>query len=161
MPDSPADRLSGHFPKPVLFRDLFRDIAICGCSSVWDLKKNPPYLLPEPRAYRVERRGEVRLSAVKIDIEPADSLGKYQSIRLGMFLRKILRVIFLTVKPQTGQSDLVRGKQNAAERRYVMLGIYHFSTSKYGFIPAARSSRRSDMYRDIGIPRAFLKNKLR
>ena len=42
---------------------------------------------------------------------------------LGVFKGEVLCKIFLLLKPQTGQSDLVRGKQNAAESLTLYSGL--------------------------------------
>ena len=125
MSDRAAHRLRGHPGKSLLFGKLPGDFTVGRGLPIGNLQKDFPYGLAEFGTGVVQRRREIRLLAREIDIQPAFGLRKN-----GRFLRNALagqipRKVFLPIKPQPGQPDLVRGQQNAPQRGIVMLNICH------------------------------------
>ena len=73
----------------------------------------------------MQRRREIRLFAGEIDIQPALGLCENGRFLRNTFVGQAPRKVFLPVKPQPGQSYIVRSQQNAAQRGIVMLGVCH------------------------------------
>ena len=73
----------------------------------------------------MERRSEVRLLPAEVTIQPA--LGFAED---GRFLRLMLRVqrigeIFFAIEPESGQADLIRCQQDAAQRGIIVQRVHH------------------------------------
>ena len=125
MSDRAAHRLRGHPGKPLLFGKLPGDFAV-GCGlPVRNLQKNFPHRPPERRADGMQRRREIRRFAGEIDIQPALGLRENGGFLFNAFVGQIPGKVFLPLKPQPGQPDLIRGQQNAPQRGIVMLDICH------------------------------------
>ncbi len=67
---SRSDGLRGHSFQPVIFGDLLGDLVICNGCSVMDPVQNVPHFDLKRRAYHMNRRFEIGLFALKINIEP-------------------------------------------------------------------------------------------
>ena len=76
----------------------------------------------------MQRRREIRLSACKIDIQPARRFIQNRRALFFARFRQIGRKIFRAIKPESRQSRIVRGEQHAAQRGIVMLYKKHMLT---------------------------------
>ena len=99
MPHRAADSLSGHLRKPLLFGKLARYLAVGHGLAVRDLQEDFPHGLTERGADRVQRRHEIRLAAVKINVQPTLGLSKNACFLLRAFHGQVAGKIFLPVEP--------------------------------------------------------------
>ena len=106
-------------------RAVAQQRAVCRRLSVWDFKQARPYAQPERRADQVQRRGEIRLSARKVVVQPARRLVKNRRALFLARLRQIRREMPCAVKPEPDQPLLVGGEQKATEGRGVTLHENH------------------------------------
>ena len=95
--------------------------AVCRRLPVWNFKQARPHAQPERRADQVQRRGEIRLSARKVVVQPARRLVKNRRALFLARLRQIRREMPCAVKPEPDQPLLVGGEQKTAEGRGVTL----------------------------------------
>ena len=131
MSDRAAHRLRGHPGKSLLFGKLTGDFAV-GCGlPVRNLQKNFPHRPPERRADGMQRRREIWRFAGEIDIQPALGLRENGGFLFNAYVGQIPGKVFLSVEPQPGQPDLIRGQQNALQRGIVMLNICHGSYLRF------------------------------
>ena len=72
--------------------------------------------LPERGADGVQRRQKIRLAASKINVQPTPGFCKGGCILPDTLCGQITGKVFLSVEPQTSQSDSVRCQQDAAQR---------------------------------------------
>ena len=125
VPDGTAHCLCRHAEPPLLFRQLFCQCAVGRGLAVGDLQQQLPHRLPERRPHGMERRGEARLPAAEIDLQPAFCL-----LQDGRFLRRVVRVqtlgkIQFAVEPKPCQAHIICRQQNAAQRGIVMQCVHH------------------------------------
>ena len=111
-----ADRLRRHPGKLLLFSKLPCDLAVGRSPSVGNLQKDFPHGLPERGADGVQRRQKIRLAASKINVQPTPGFCKGGCILPDTLCGQITGKVFLSVEPQTSQSDSVRCQQDAAQR---------------------------------------------
>ena len=125
VPHGAAHGLSRHTLKAFLGRQPPRQRAVGGRLAVGNLQQQPPDSLPEGRADGVQRRRKIRLMAAEIAVQPAAGFGQYGRVLLGRFTGQHGGKVFLTLEPESGQAQIVRRKEDAAQRRSVMLNIRH------------------------------------
>lgn len=104
MSDRAAYRLRRHGFDLIPCGNLTRDGSV-GCNrTVWNLLQNFPHGKTEGRAHRAQRRRKIWNFSLKIEIKPFFCQPKYRQLLFRPFRRKRSGVIFLSVKPQAGQS---------------------------------------------------------
>ena len=103
-----AHGLRGHPGKPPLRRQTCCQLSVGHGLSVGDLQEQRPHRLLERGTGGMQRRPEVRLSAGKVDVQPA--LGRRENRRLppDMSRWKSLGKVLPSVKPEAGQTALIR-----------------------------------------------------
>lgn len=125
VPDRPTHGLCRHPGKTVHRRQLLCQCAVGRGLAVGDLEQQRPDFLPEGGTNGVERRSEVRLLPAEVTIQPALCFAED-----GRFLRRMFRVqrigeIFFAIEPESGQADLIRCQQDAAQRGIVVQRVHH------------------------------------
>lgn len=113
MSDRAAHRLRGHPGKSLLFGKLTGDFTVGRGLPIGNLQKDFPYGLAEFGTGGVQRRQKIRLFTGEIDIQPASGLCESGRFLLDAFAGQIPRKAFLSVEPQPGQPNFIRGQQNA------------------------------------------------
>lgn len=125
VPDRAAHGLRGHFGKAAFRRQPGGQCTV-GCGlPIRNLTQQRPYLLPEGRAAGVQRRGEIRLLPVEVDIQPAFCLQKGRCSFGPVRRVQPCRKVFCAVKPQPGQTNFIRRQQDAAQGEIIMLCVLH------------------------------------
>lgn len=103
--------------------------AVCRRLPIRNFEQALPDAPSEIRTDQMQRRREIRLSACKIDIQPARRFIQNRRALFFARFRHIGRKIFRAVKPESRQSRIVRGEQHAAQRGIVMPDKSHSHTS--------------------------------
>ena len=73
----------------------------------------------------MQRRQKVRLVVCKVNIQPTLCLGKGGRVLLNTLCGQRAGKVFLPIEPKAPKAGFVRGKQDSAQWRIVMLSEYY------------------------------------
>ena len=135
-----ADCLGGHVLQSPSVRKLLRDLSVGHSCSVWYGTEDLPHFILKFCPCKMKRYLEIRLPSGEVDVEPALRVVKKRDAVFLMLMIQVEREIFLSFKPQSGQSDVVGRQKDVPEGRIIMADILHMDSSFITFFGLYRNS---------------------